>query len=285
MASKKSSWISSVCVAVLTSALFSLAALAAGAAVYGTLQNAPITATFIAYRDEPSPAQILTQVNLGGGYAAPFWQLDTTNFSPEPEAGARMRVVFSDPASSSRLWERDFANPIETTNLGEIAESAPLTGDECPPPLLEVRPSGSTQVQIDWTPTAGVTYHLYHTATGSPPAGNGRYDLLQGNVEPPFTHQNPASSWNWYLLTPVDAGQRPLGCSSVGQGRPASVDVDGDCDVDATDIMAVAARWGCETNDSCYDEAIDFDGNQRIDIDDLITVATRWGCRCGDSCY
>ena len=32
----------------------------------------------------------------------------------------------------------------------------------------------------------------------------------------------------------------------------AAYDLDGDCDIDIVDIMAVAGRWGCECGDECY---------------------------------
>lgn len=208
--------------AVLIFASSSLLTIAAGAVIYGALQNAPDSLTFVAYRDIANPIQVLTQANLGSGYAKPNWQLDTTNFAPEQEAGAAMRIVFSDPASSSRLWEKAFANPNETTDLGEIAEGSALAGNECPAPDLTVEGAGDDQLRISWTAQSGVVYNLYHTSTGANPAGNGRYDLLQAAVASPYLHTNPNESQNWYLLVPVDDNSKPLGCISVSSGYRAN---------------------------------------------------------------
>jgi len=50
--------------------------------------------------------------------------------------------------------------------------------------------------------------------------------------------------------------------------------------VDIADIMAIAARWRCETGDSCYDPLYDMDGDGGIDIVDIMQVAVRWGETC-----
>ena len=213
-------------VIVMTYVLWCLtisAAFASGAPVYGTLENAPDDASFTVYKDQANPPQILTQDNLGGGYSKPEWQLDTTNFSPQYDTGTAMRVVFSDTGNPPRFWEKNFDNPDQTTNLGQVAEGAPLSDNECPAPTMTIEPAGNNQLRISWTPQSGVAYNLYRTNTGTNPVGNGRYDLLQASATSPYIDTTPNTTQNWYLLVPVDSNSKPLGCFSVSHGYKANV--------------------------------------------------------------
>jgi len=57
-------------------------------------------------------------------------------------------------------------------------------------------------------------------------------------------------------------------------------DLDGSCVVDVVDIMQVASRWRCRSEDECYNERFDLDKDGDIDIVDIMLVAVHWGERC-----
>lgn len=88
-------------------------------------------------------------------------------------------------------------------------------------------------------------------------------------------------------VTDTDARLIPVGTSHgiviIAQCPPYDLDCDGD--VDIVDIMQVAAHWGCQQGDACYDARYDLDGDGDVDIVDIMQVAAHWGCRRGDACY
>jgi len=53
-----------------------------------------------------------------------------------------------------------------------------------------------------------------------------------------------------------------------------------DCIVDVVDIMEVADRWRCRSEDECYDPCYDVDGDGDIDIVDIMLVVVHWGDAC-----
>ncbi len=58
-------------------------------------------------------------------------------------------------------------------------------------------------------------------------------------------------------------------------------DVDGDCDVDAVDIMLVASRWDARVGDPQYLTRYDLDQDGDIDVVDIMLVADHWDEHCG----
>jgi hypothetical protein len=57
-------------------------------------------------------------------------------------------------------------------------------------------------------------------------------------------------------------------------------DVDGDCDVDIVDVMAVAGRWGVRRGDDAYDVRYDLNNDGIIDGADVTIVVSHWGETC-----
>ncbi|MBM4431284.1 MAG: hypothetical protein FJ026_13210 [Chloroflexi bacterium] len=57
-------------------------------------------------------------------------------------------------------------------------------------------------------------------------------------------------------------------------------DLDGDCDVDVADIMAVASRWATALGHPNYDPRYDLDSDGDIDVVDIMLVAAHWGDHC-----
>jgi hypothetical protein len=58
-------------------------------------------------------------------------------------------------------------------------------------------------------------------------------------------------------------------------------DVDGDCDIDVTDIMAIANHWGSRRGDAAFEARFDLDADDDIDVNDIMLVASHWGESCG----
>ncbi|CAN2041724.1 hypothetical protein GMMP15_570001 [Candidatus Magnetomoraceae bacterium gMMP-15] len=54
-------------------------------------------------------------------------------------------------------------------------------------------------------------------------------------------------------------------------------DVDCDGDVDIGDIMKVAAKYGCNSGEDCYDSNYDIDNDGDTDIGDIMKVAAKYG--------
>jgi hypothetical protein len=54
-------------------------------------------------------------------------------------------------------------------------------------------------------------------------------------------------------------------------------DVNNDGVVDVEDVMLVAANWGCEEEDDCYDDDYDLNDSGEIDVGDIIAVVANWG--------
>ena len=57
-------------------------------------------------------------------------------------------------------------------------------------------------------------------------------------------------------------------------------DFNRDCIVDVADVMRVASRWRCRSQDACYDERYDIDHDGDIDIVDIMKVVVNWGATC-----
>ena len=57
-------------------------------------------------------------------------------------------------------------------------------------------------------------------------------------------------------------------------------DFNRDCIVDVADVMRVASRWRCRSQDACYDERYDIDHDGDIDIVDIMKVVANWGATC-----
>jgi hypothetical protein len=55
-------------------------------------------------------------------------------------------------------------------------------------------------------------------------------------------------------------------------------DVDGDCDVDVDDLIAVILQWGCTM--SCSADVDPACGDNDVDVDDLIAIILRWSSPC-----
>ncbi|MCI0726184.1 MAG: dockerin type I domain-containing protein, partial [Chloroflexi bacterium] len=92
------------------------------------------------------------------------------------------------------------------------------------------------------------------------PAASGR--ALPPASEQPAAAQPPA-------LPPRDLPVRPATSSFWA-------DVDGDQDVDAADLQAVAEIWNCTTGQPCYDPAFDRDSDGDIDALDLATLGNEY---------
>jgi hypothetical protein len=56
-------------------------------------------------------------------------------------------------------------------------------------------------------------------------------------------------------------------------------DVDGDCDVDVDDLIAVILQWGCP-NPPCSADVEPACGDNDVDVDDLIAIILRWSSPC-----
>jgi hypothetical protein len=94
---------------------------------------------------------------------------------------------------------------------------------------------------------------------------------LWGTGGQPADHNRPRSE-NYQLFSGY-WGIQLLPCKLLG-------DLDGDHDVDTTDIMQVASRWRCRRGDGCYHERYDLDKDGDIDVVDIMLVSARWGERC-----
>lgn len=57
-------------------------------------------------------------------------------------------------------------------------------------------------------------------------------------------------------------------------------DFNRDCIVNVADVMRVASRWRCRSQDACYDECYDIDHDGDIDIVDIMKVVANWGATC-----
>jgi hypothetical protein len=62
--------------------------------------------------------------------------------------------------------------------------------------------------------------------------------------------------------------------------RPLVGDTNGDCVVDATDLMRAAARWGAVKGIEGYSLTYDMDFDDDIDVVDVMEFARRWGESC-----
>jgi hypothetical protein len=94
-----------------------------------------------------------------------------------------------------------------------------------------------------------------------------------------------ASDWGQETGTDSCGGGNDLGAGDpyiidLSASCDLPGDLDGDCDVDVTDIMLVASRWHNSVGDDNYDPAYDLDGNAEIDIMDIMLVAVYWGESC-----
>nr|MBC8229039.1 amidase domain-containing protein [bacterium] len=146
-----------------------------------------------------------------------------------------------------------FVNPELIANAGEN-----VTIDEGDSTTIGGSPTasgGTPPYEYSWTPSTG---------------------LNNPNIANPVASPDVTTT---YTVTVTDA----IGCQdsdSVTVTVDEScfyVDIDCDCDVDIFDILLVAAAWGCEVGDMCYDEKCDVNDNGAIDVFDILEVATYWG--------
>ena len=146
-----------------------------------------------------------------------------------------------------------FINPELIANAGEN-----VTIDEGESTTVGGSPTasgGTPDYEYNWTPSTG---------------------LNNPNIANPVASPDVTTT---YAVAVTDA----IGCQNsdsvtVTVGESCFyVDIDCDGDVDVFDILLVAAVWGCEGNDACYDEKCDVNNDEAIDVFDILEVAKHWG--------
>jgi hypothetical protein len=128
--------------------------------------------------------------------------------------------------------------------------------------------------------TAGsATFGAYSTGAAAGPSGSG--PIARVTFSPvavgstALTFQN--AQFSDPNATPINVTTRD-GSVTVTGGLLG--DVDGDCDVDLLDIMAVAGHWGARRGDANYDTRYDLNNDGAIDIQDIMLVVAHWGETC-----
>jgi predicted outer membrane repeat protein len=128
---------------------------------------------------------------------------------------------------------------------------------------------------------------------------NANADLgpLQDNGGPTWTHALGDTSEAFDQIpygqsgcgTNYTTGQRgyirpypPEGSCDIGAYEQCTLygDVNCDCVVNIEDVMLVANRWRCQSEDPCYSEVYDFDQDGDIDVVDIMLVTADWGNAC-----
>ncbi len=89
--------------------------------------------------------------------------------------------------------------------------------------------------------------------------------------------QDLGGTWNTHWDDPNLNPIVPWGCSIY--------DVICNFVIDTQDVTALASRWNCALNQSCYDPHFDVNSDNVIDVRDVMLSAGRWGCGLGQTCY
>ena len=96
----------------------------------------------------------------------------------------------------------------------------------------------------------------------------------------PYSGRSYTLSAGTYDLHTFGWGDRAVSLCIDECPCPLFADLDGDGDVDVTDIQQVASLWRCKCEDTCYDSRYDLDGDCDIDVVDIMMVVAHWGETC-----
>jgi hypothetical protein len=183
---------------------------------------------------------------------------------------------------------------LESLGLGSVANQTPFlisteySAGSVFPDEIDVDPSNDGQQRALWYAeeldsilTGGFSFALHYTLADYNDGGSwSKYGLwrCKSGVNMSTCETNPLDSQYW---EPVPgAWQTYLDWQRNNRVFQLPGDLDGDCDVDATDVMRVAVVWNTYAGEALYKPEYDFDNDGDIDVTDVMYIASKWNTQC-----